>query len=129
MSKLKRLDFQKQKFIFTGNLSAKDTIDLLVKCDIFLFASSVENFPVSILEGLVSNKQILAVKEQPVKNMIGNKGQFFSLNQPGDLELKIKKVIGSPNINRDDPKYVIDHNYDKIVKYTYRYFYKVLKKK
>lgn len=128
-SKLKQLDFQKQKFIFTGNLSSKDTINLLVKSDIFLFASSVENFPVSILEGLASNKQILAVKEQPVKNMIGNKGQFFSLNQTGDLESKIKKVIRSPNIHRDNRKYVIDHNYDKIVKNTYKYFYKVLNKK
>ena len=110
-------------------MSSKDTINLLVKSDIFLFASSVENFPVAILEGLASNKQILAVKEQPVKNMIGNKGQFFSLNQTGDLELKIKKVIRSPNINRDNRKYVIDHNYDKIVKNTYKYFYKVLNKK
>lgn len=128
MNKLKTLNYEEEKFVFTGNLSSKETIKLLVKSDIFLFASSVENFPVSILEGLFSNKRILAVKEQPVKKMIGKNGDFFSLNKLGDLEQKINKVIKSQHKNRDIRKYIKKYNYDQIAKDTYQYFQKILNK-
>jgi glycosyltransferase involved in cell wall biosynthesis len=125
---LKKINFSNDKFIFTGYLSSAETIKILSKTDIFLFASSVENYPVSILEGIVSRKKILSTSDQPVKKMLAKNAVYFSLDDKKDLEKKIIKVTKLNNKNNYIPSYIRVYNYNKIVEATFKYFNKILKK-
>jgi hypothetical protein len=126
--KLKKLNFSFKKFIFTGNLDPSQVIRLLKDSDLFLFASSVENFPVSVLEGLVSNKPLLTTRDEPVKSIIGKRGLFFSLQKPGDLELKINKAITKFKKKKNTAVTNDLINYDKITQDTFKYFTSIFNK-
>lgn len=128
MNYLEKIGFSYDKFIFTGYLSPIKTLDILKKVDIFLFASSVENYPVSILEGIVSRKKILATHDQPVKKMLGKNAIFFSLDRKNDLEKKITKILKLKNRNISISNYDYLHNYNTIVEDTFEYFNKIVKK-
>lgn len=121
-NKLNKLNFPNKKFKFTGNLTSNETVDLLKQSDIFLHASSVENFPVSILEGLVSEKYIISTETEPVKSMLEDHAIFFSLKNQGELELKINEAIKS-NMKKKKSDYLLNNfNYEYIAELTFKYF-------
>ena len=121
-NKINKLNFSNKKFKFTGNLTSDETIDLLKKSDIFLFASSVENFPVSILEGLVNEKYIISTEAEPVKTMLNNHASYFSFKNPGELELKINEAINLKMKKKNFSYSLNNFNYDYIAKRTFKYF-------
>ena len=95
---------------------------LLKQSEIFLFTSSVETFPVSILEGLVNSKYIISTETDPVKTMLGDNANYFSFKIPGELEQRINEAI-KLNMGKKQIHYTSNiFNYVDITKNTFKYF-------
>ncbi|MDA7805950.1 glycosyltransferase [Candidatus Pelagibacter sp.] len=62
---------------------------------IFLFASSCENFSVSLIEGMSKGFPILCVDLQPMKSVLGNTALFYKHNSYKDFNDQFLKILSS----------------------------------
>ncbi len=64
---------------------------------ISLFASSCENFSVSLLESMAVGLPILCVDLQPMKSVLGNSGFFYKHESKKSFQTQLLKMIKSQN--------------------------------
>lgn len=65
-------------------------------CTISLFASSCENFSVSLIESMAVGFPILCVKLDPMKSVLGNTAFYYKHKSIKNLKLNILKILKNP---------------------------------
>ena len=70
--------------------------ELLLKSDIFDFASSCENMPNILLETMASGLPIACSNRGPMPEVLGQAGVFFNPEQPEDIARALLELIESP---------------------------------
>lgn len=60
---------------------------------ISLFASSCENFSVSLIESMAAGFPILCVNLDPMKSVLGNSAFYYKHNSIKDLKLKVLEIL------------------------------------
>lgn len=68
---------------------------------VFLFASSCENFSVSLIEGMSKGLPILCVNLQPMKSVLGNNALFYKNNSYKSFHSQLFKIISSHTKRKD----------------------------
>ena len=63
--------------------------------NVFLFASSCENFSVSLIEGMSKGLPILCVNLQPMKSVLGKNALFYKNNSYKSFHSQFYKIISS----------------------------------
>jgi len=90
------------KFIFTSSLlSHKKILNHFLKNNIFLFASSCENMPNTLLEGMASGLPILSSNKGPMPEVLGNSGLYFDPENVNSIEDALKKIIFDDTLRND----------------------------
>ena len=99
---------------------------------IFLFASSCENFSVSLIEGMSRGLPILCVNLQPMKSVLGNNALFYKNNSYKSFHSQLFKIISSHTRRKDLSRRVYNqskkYNGKIIAKKTFLFLKKVSKK-
>jgi hypothetical protein len=67
----------KNKVQLINDASYKKVIKFMEKTKVFLFASSCESFPVSLLEAIMTKNFILSSNKEPMKSILGKKAIYF----------------------------------------------------
>ena len=79
-----------QKYIKRiGNLNKKNLIEKIDASEIYLFASSCENLPITLLEGMSRGKIIISSRKRPMTDVLGNEGIYFDPENLDEIESAI----------------------------------------
>jgi glycosyltransferase involved in cell wall biosynthesis len=70
--------------------------ELLLKSDIFIFASSCENMPNTLIEGMASGLKIACSSRGPMPEVLKDGGYYFNPENPKSISNAIEKIIKSP---------------------------------
>lgn len=73
---------------------------LLSKSDIFIFASSCENMPITLIEGMASGVPIACSERGPMPEVLQDGGTFFDPESPESIKQAIYKIIEDPILRK-----------------------------
>jgi len=87
-------DFSK----FTDFISHKQMPDFLNNADIFIFASSCENMPNTLIEGMAAGLPICSSNRGPMPEILTDKGIYFDPEDIDSIVDSLQKMFDSPNM-------------------------------
>lgn len=97
---IKKIDPQK-KFINTLPFIERDELPRIIsQSDIFLFASSCENLPITILEGMASGKPIVSSNRGPMPEVLEDGAYFFDPENIASIKFALEEVINNPEASK-----------------------------
>jgi len=73
---------------------------LLSKSDIFIFASSCENMPITLIEGMASGVPIASSDRGPMPEVLQDGGTFFNPESPESIKQAIYQIIEDPILRK-----------------------------
>jgi len=76
----------------------------LSKSNIFVFASSCENMPVTLIEGMSSGLPIACSDRGPMPEVLQDGGVYFDPETPASIVHAIEKIINNKSIREDSAK-------------------------
>jgi glycosyltransferase involved in cell wall biosynthesis len=68
--------------------------------DLFLFASSCENLPVTLLEGMAGGFPIACSNRGPMPEILGDAGSYFDPESPHSIRVCLEALILDPELRR-----------------------------
>jgi len=74
-------------------LEPEQVKEKLINSDIFLFASSCENMPNTLIEGMIARMPIACSNRGPMPQVLGNGGVYFNPEEPSSIASSIKSLI------------------------------------
>jgi len=74
------------------------------QADLCLFASSCENMPNILLEGMASGLPIACSNRGPMPEVLGETGVYFDPENPEDIARALRKLIDSPELRTKTAK-------------------------
>ena len=69
---------------------------MLSKSDIFIFASSCENMPITLIEGMASGLPIACSDRGPMPEVLQDGGTFFNPESSESIKQAIYQIINDP---------------------------------
>lgn len=93
LKKLIHLEMRNIKLELKGNVGHSNIPKLLSNMDIFLFASSCENMPNTLLEGMAAGKVIICSRRGPMPEVLGDSGLYFDPQNSSSIKSSLKAVI------------------------------------
>ncbi len=73
----------------------------LAQSDIFVFASSCENMPITLLEGMASGLPIVCSNRGPMPEILQNGGLYFDPENPTSIANALEILIQSPELRKN----------------------------
>jgi len=80
----------------------------LTQADIFVFASSCENMPVTLIEGMAVGLPIASSDRGPMPEVLEDGGLYFNPEDPGSIASAIEKIICDPILRSCISKRALD---------------------
>jgi glycosyltransferase involved in cell wall biosynthesis len=81
-------------------VSQNELVDLLVKADIFIFASSCENMPVTLVEAMAIGLPIACSDRGPMPQVLSDGGVYFDPENLESIALAIEHIIEDPYLRQ-----------------------------
>lgn len=105
------------KFIhYIGQIPYKDMPLYYNKSDLCLFASSCENLPIILLEGMASGLPVTCSDKGPMPEILGDSGIYFNPEDPYDIARKLEQLILQPDL-----RFTLScKSYQKAKQYTWK---------
>jgi len=99
--------------------------DLLKKNDIFIFSSSCENMPNTLIEAMASGLPIICSNRGPMPEVMSEKGIFFDPELPESLKAAMIKICSSKIIAKEQAALAFDlaakYSWNRCSKETFKY--------
>ena len=96
LKKLNRLIINQILFLYMNYNQKKCTKDSYLKSNLFIFASTCENLPITLLEGVGAGLLIVSSDYGPMKEVLGNTVCYFDPLKPQTLVEAIPTTINLP---------------------------------
>ncbi len=71
-------------------------IDELIASDIFIFASSCENLPITLLEAMAAGLPIASSDRGPMPEVLGLEGFYFDPENPESIAATVERLLADP---------------------------------
>lgn len=85
------------KFIrYLGSVAYERQRDLYMQADVGVFASSCENLPIILLEGMAAGLPMACSNRGPMSEVLGEAGVYFDPERVADIAAGIRSLIESP---------------------------------
>jgi len=81
--------------IYHGNLEHEKILKILLKMDLYIFASSCESMGLSLLEGMATSLPVLCSNKSGLKSTMNFKTFFFNPESSRDIKKKILLLINN----------------------------------
>jgi hypothetical protein len=94
-SSLNKLIDGNSNIIFYGNLEHEKILKMLLKMDLYIFASSCESMGLSLLEGMATSLPVLCSDKSGLKSTMNFKTVFFNPESSTDTKDKILLLINN----------------------------------
>jgi glycosyltransferase involved in cell wall biosynthesis len=87
------------KFIrYSGQVPHAELHARYAQADLCLFASSCENLPNILLEGMASGSSIACSNRGPMPEVLGDAGVYFDPENAGDIARALRELIDTPEL-------------------------------
>jgi glycosyltransferase involved in cell wall biosynthesis len=86
---------------YSGAVSHKLLHEKYARSDICVFASSCENMPNILLEGMASGLPIACSRRGPMSEVLGDGGVYFDPESPADIARALRELIDSPSLRAE----------------------------
>lgn len=91
----------KREFIKqVGFVSSREVAEFLRESDLFVFASSCENMPVTLLEGMASGLPIACSNRGPMPEILEDGGVYFDPENPLSIAHSLEDLIVNPLVRQ-----------------------------
>lgn len=97
-------------------LSHVQIAEILKSSDLFLFASSCENMPNTLVEGMSSGLPIVCSNKGPMPEVLEGAGLYFDPNKPEEIAASIRKVL----LDRDLMKSLSQQSLELSTRYSWK---------
>ena len=115
---------------FYGKIDQKEIALLTSMSDIFVFASSCENFPNTLLEGMATGSLILCSNIRPMKDILLDGGIYFDPTSSNSIYKALKNVICSKkeyfNMMNRSRELSLNYSWEKCSEDTWKFLIKDL---
>jgi glycosyltransferase involved in cell wall biosynthesis len=71
---------------------------VLSESDIFIFASSCENMPITLIEGMASGLPIACSNRGPMPEVLAEGGTYFNPEDPSSIAKAIQSLVENPSL-------------------------------
>lgn len=116
MRSLDRFD-PDRRFVHIEDFVPNERIpDYLAQADLFVFASSCENLPITLLEAMASGIAICSSDRGPMPEVLGEDGCYFDPENPVSIANAIRSMIDDPAGREYRRLYSLEHS----KKYTWQ---------
>lgn len=95
---LDRVDPAGEVVHYLGAVPHADLHARYATADLCLFASSCENMPNILLEGMASGLAVACSNRGPMPEVLGRDGVYFDPEDPGDIARALRELIESPDL-------------------------------
>jgi len=93
---LRRSDPRSEFVTQRGFVGAKDLPALLAECDLFVFASTCENMPNTLVEAMASGLPIACSNRGPMPEVLRDGGVYFDPEDAGSIAVAVEKLVVDP---------------------------------
>ncbi|KAF0192535.1 MAG: glycosyltransferase [Gammaproteobacteria bacterium] len=97
-SAIERHDPNQQYVRYRGEIPHNTLHTLYASADMCLFASSCENLPNILLEGMASGLPVVCSDRGPMSEVLGAAGAYFDPEQPIEIAAAIEKLLDDPDL-------------------------------
>jgi len=104
INSLKKYDPRGEFVEITEFVQHSQIADFLQAADIFIFASSCENMPVTLIEGMTSGLPIACSDRGPMPEVLQDGGVYFDPENSASIAHAIEKLINNKSIREDSAK-------------------------
>ena len=88
-------------FVTQKNFVPNDEIPrYLAESDLFIFASSCENLPITLLEAMASGIPICSSNRGPMPEVLGDGGCYFDPENPASIAKSVQSIIDDTGLRR-----------------------------
>ncbi len=95
----KKIMESKSKFIQMNPFISQELLPRAISdSDIFLFASSCENLPITLLEGMATGKPIASSDRGPMPEVLSDGGFYFDPEKPSSIQQSLINIIEDPEL-------------------------------
>jgi glycosyltransferase involved in cell wall biosynthesis len=98
---LDRIDPSGEYVRYIGAVPHSELHARYVEADMCVFASSCENMPNILLEGMASGLPIACSNRGPMPEMLGDGGVYFDPENPRDIARALRELIDSPELRTE----------------------------
>jgi glycosyltransferase involved in cell wall biosynthesis len=95
---IKRVDPGGKFIFYRGSVPYRDLTSKYAEADLCVFASSCENMPNILLEGMASGLPIACSNRGPMPEVLGDGGVYFDPESEEDIGRAIAQMIDSPEL-------------------------------
>jgi glycosyltransferase involved in cell wall biosynthesis len=95
---LERVDPSGEFIRYSGHVPYSELPARYAQADLFLFASSCENMPNILLEGMASGLPIACSNRGPMPEVLGDAGVYFDPENADDIARALRELIDSPTL-------------------------------
>jgi len=116
----------------TGFINQNEIPNLMSNCDIFIFASSCENMPNTLIEGMSFGLPIACSNRGPMPEVLKDGGLYFDPENVNSISESVKKIILDKelrkNITLKSNKLSMNFSWKKCSNQTFNYITEIYKK-
>jgi len=116
LKKLNQIEDSEHFFKYHGNLNIEKQMDLYEKAELCLFASSCENMPNILLEGMASGLPIVSSNRGPMPEILSDAGIYFNPENSVDISRAISELYFSPDLRNS----LAIKSFEKAKKYSWK---------
>ena len=98
MRAIEKYDPNRSFVNYRGTLAYEDMVDCYAKADMCLFASSCENMPNTLIEGMASGVPIASSNRGPMPEVLKDGGVYFDPECPEEIENAILRLLDSTKL-------------------------------
>ena len=126
---LNKIDPQNSFINYRGSVKYEELHDCYKNADIGIFASSCENMPITLLEGMAAGVPMACSSTGPMPEILKEAGVYFNPDCIDDIALKLNELINSPGLRYKlaNEAYLIAQQYswEKCANNTFEFLAKI----
>lgn len=130
---IKKIGLEEDCVIIRGLIPHEALASILTNSNIFIFASSCENFPNTLLEGMASGVPIVCSNVGPMPEILKDGGLYFDPRDPGSIAKAIEDLLNDNEtyvgLSKRAREISFDYSWERCANETFSYLINVIERR
>lgn len=123
---LSRMDSAGEFVKYLGAVKYEEQTQLYEAADVAVFASSCENLPIILLEGMAAGMPIACSNREPMPEVLGDAGIYFDPQRPEQIASAIEQLAMNPELRERKARMAFErarsYSWERCANETFQFF-------